>query len=75
MSAHVSQQTKVGFDNHAQGLVVPLHNAASHVNRHFGNSQKLNFISKVSFQLRFLNFKVKVYLYIEIFRQTGLIKN
>ena len=36
---------------------------------------KPNFISKVSFQLRFLNFKVKFYLHIEIFRQTGLIKN
>ena len=37
--------------------------------------RSFNFISKVSFQLRLLNFKVKVYLHIEIFHQTGLIKN
>ena len=41
----------------------------------FIRGQQILFISKVSFQLRFLNFKVKVYLHIEIPRQTGLIEN
>ena len=38
--------------------------------------QRSYLISKVSFQLRFLNFRVKVYFaYVDIFRHTGLFKN